>query len=66
MSKRYDEKIKRVDLDYDAKESFVKIISNYSNDYLKEAKGTDNLFELTELLKHLYKNIFTRVHNNAE
>lgn len=66
LATKYVEQVSRTPLDYDSKEKLAHIVSQCGDEYLKRSKGTNNFFELRELLKHLYKNIVVRIHNNAQ
>lgn len=66
LKDKYNERIKRVQVDQDNKDEFVNIISECSKEYKQEAKGTENLYELTELLRFLYKNIFIIIYNKTK
>lgn len=66
LSNKYVDQVNRTALEYDSREKLAHIISSCGEEYLKQAKGTRNFLELRELLKHIYKIIIVKIHNNLE
>jgi len=66
LSTKYTDQARKVPLEYDSKEKMAQIIAQSGDEYFKRARGTQNFGELRELLKHLYRNLITLIHNNSK
>lgn len=66
LATKYIDQINKTPLEYDSRDKLANLIGQCGEEYLKSVKGIQNFYELKELLKHLYKIIVVKVHNNIQ
>ena len=66
LMNKYGREIEQVQINAFSNEEYSRIVKNATNDYVKAAKGTNDLKNLNPVLENLYARIFKKIEENSD